>query len=172
MNINIRQATVNDAAQLLHIATTTFTEAFAAQNTEEDLRDYLQKHLYLEKIREELEHPGATFFLAFDGEDLIGYTKLNSGAAQTEPQGDDALEIERIYILAAYYGKDVGRQLLDTGFRYARDKGYKKIWLGVWEENQRALAFYKKEGFEAFGEHVFMLGASKQTDMLMQRMLA
>ncbi|MBW8683009.1 GNAT family N-acetyltransferase [Chitinophaga rhizophila] len=172
MNIRIRQASAEDAAAIVKIGAATFIEAFAAFNTTEGIQDYISKNFYEEKILEELNCPGSVFFLAFDADTVIGYTKLNTGDAQTEPQGADALEIERIYVSAAYYGKAVGQLLMDTGINYARQAGYRRIWLGVWEENQRALAFYRKVGFVPFGTHVFTIGKSDQTDIMMQQILA
>jgi ribosomal protein S18 acetylase RimI-like enzyme len=97
--------------------------------------------------------------------------KLNEGGAQTELQKEDSFEIERIYVLSDFQGKGIGRQLLEKAIQMAKEKKASYIWLGVWEENKRAIQFYKKNGFIAFDEHYFMLGDDKQTDIMMKLMV-
>ena len=84
---------------------------------------------------------------------------------------EKALEIERIYAVREYIGKNVGKVLLDDCLQWAKQQGSTVVWLGVWEHNPRAIAFYKKWGFEKFGEHKFVLGTDSQIDWLMKREL-
>lgn len=58
--------------------------------------------------------------------------------------------------------------LYEKALQIAKHKNTAYIWLGVWEENPRAISFYKKNGFEAFDNHVFILGNEEQTDILMK----
>lgn len=102
----------------------------------------------------------------------MGYLKLNTAHAQTEPQAADALEIERIYVLSSYHGGGVGQALYHHAMSVAEDRKASYVWLGVWEHNHRALRFYEKNGFIAFGTHIFQLGNDQQTDILMKKSVA
>jgi len=99
---------------------------------------------------------------------VIGYLKLNFGQAQTELQDEKALEIERIYVIKEFHGKDVGQLLYNKALQIARQKIVEYIWLGVWEENRRAINFYTKNGFVEFDKHIFKLGNEVQTDKMMK----
>jgi ribosomal protein S18 acetylase RimI-like enzyme len=101
-------------------------------------------------------------------EKVIGYLKLNMGGSQTELKDNDALEIERIYVLKDFHGKKVGQLLFDKAITIAKEQQVAYVWLGVWEENKRALQFYTKNGFVEFDQHIFVLGDEAQTDIMMK----
>jgi ribosomal protein S18 acetylase RimI-like enzyme len=166
--IQIRKATLNDISVLQKISIQTFTETFAAVNTPENINSYITEKLNIEQLSKELKHPSSEFFIAILNDEVVGYLKLNSGEAQTEPQDYNALEIHRIYVLQTYHGKNIGQQLLDFALQMGHHKQASYIWLGVWEENHRALKFYKKNGFIEFDKHIFLMGDDQQTDLLMQ----
>ena len=94
--------------------------------------------------------------------------KINVGSAQTELKDDKALEIERIYVISKFQGKKIGQLLYDYALDLAMQGKYDYIWLGVWEENQKAIKFYTKNGFVEFDKHVFRLGNDEQTDIMMK----
>jgi ribosomal protein S18 acetylase RimI-like enzyme len=102
------------------------------------------------------------------GQDVIGYLKLNVGASQTEVKDNDAIEIERIYVLKSFQGKRVGQLLFDKAIQIAKEQNAEFVWLGVWEENKKAIQFYTKNGFVEFDQHVFVLGDEAQTDIMMK----
>ncbi len=108
------------------------------------------------------------FFATVNGE-VAAYMKLNHGSAQTQPQGSEAIELERLSVDSAFHGLAVAPCLLATAFELVRSLGRERMWLGVWEENARAIAFYEKHGFATFSEHVFRPGADAQRDLLMHR---
>jgi ribosomal protein S18 acetylase RimI-like enzyme len=167
-NITIQKVTLSDIDQLQKISIHTFSETFAAVNTEENMKKYLEEGFSLEKLTSELNDKNAECYFATLDNDVIGYLKLNFGASQTELQDDKALEIERIYVLKAFHGKKVGQMLYDKAIEIARQKNADYVWLGVWEENTRAIKFYEKNGFVAFDKHIFMLGDDEQTDIMMK----
>jgi diamine N-acetyltransferase len=103
---------------------------------------------------------------------VVGYLKVNTGAAQTEPTGENTLEIERTYVLQQYHGQQVGQRLFDQALQLARQAQTDFVWLGVWEEHRRAIRFYQKNGFVEFAKHGFRLGDEEQTDIMMKRPLA
>jgi len=98
----------------------------------------------------------------------LAYLKINETDAQTEKRAEASLEIERIYVLLADQGKGIGELLLDFSIQVTKEKGFNLIWLGVWEQNKKALQFYEKNGFKFFGKHSFFLGLDEQTDLLME----
>ncbi len=170
-NIAIKRVTIRDIDRLRWIGRQTFHETFAPHNSEENLQKYLEERFSVEKLTSELNDADSEFYFATSGDQVIGYLKVNSGRAQTELQDESALEVERIYVLKDFYGKKVGQRLLDRAIRIASEKQARYIWLGVWENNTRALRFYEKNGFAAFDTHIFRVGDDEQTDILMKRML-
>lgn len=170
-SIEIKKVTIKDIAQLQKIGRQTFHETFSAGNTEANMTKYLDEGFSIEKLRDELSDKNAEFYFATLGDNVIGYLKLNFGQSQTELQDDKALEIERIYVLKDFHGKNVGQLLCDQAIQIAGQKNADYVWLGVWEENPRAINFYRKNGFEEFDKHVFKLGDDEQTDIMMKRKL-
>ncbi len=153
---------------LQEIGIRTFSETFEEINTAEDMQMYLEQKFNLQQILKEYENPESEFYLAWVNGKIAGYLKINTGSAQNESFMPHALEVERIYVLKEFYGKGIGQFLLDKAIEIARQKQVSDVWLGVWEDNYRAIRFYEKNGFERFDSHAFMLGDSVQTDDLMK----
>ncbi len=168
INIDIQKVTLENIDQLQQICRQTFFETFSSGNTEENMKKYLDEELSITKLTTELNDNNAEFYFAMHDEKVIGYLKLNFGQSQTELQDEKAIEIERIYVLKEYQGKSVGQILYDIAIQIARKKCAEYIWLGVWEENSKAINFYKKNGFVEFDKHVFKLGNDEQTDIMMK----
>ena len=167
--MHIRQLTLADLDQLQSISRTTFHETFAADNSEADMAHYLEHNLSASRLAQELVNPESRFYFAEDDDgNALGYLKTNTGAAQSEPQDPQALEIERIYVLSAHHGQGVGAALYRQARHDAEQQGAPYLWLGVWEHNRSALQFYQKHGFTAFASHTFTLGSDAQTDILMK----
>jgi len=167
-NLHIRQATILDLATLQSVGRQTFAETYSDGNSAENMTMYLAEGFSEEKLGAEIQHPESAFYLAYVNEEVIGYLKINYGAAQSEVQDPRALEIERIYVLKEYQGKQVGVRLCEQALAIAFDRKAPFIWLGVWEKNPRAIRFYQKQGFVEFGEHIFQLGDDAQRDVLMK----
>ena len=167
-NITVQKVTLNNIKQLQEIGRKTFYETFAGSNTEEDMQKYLDESFAETKLTEELTDPNSEFYFAILDDNVIGYLKVNFGQSQTELKDDKALEIERIYVPKEFHGKKVGQILYDKALQVARQKNADYVWLGVWEENPRAISFYKKNGFVEFDKHIFKLGNDEQTDIMMK----
>ena len=170
-NIDLTKVTLNDIDQLQKIGKQTFHETFSASNTEENMKKYLDEGFTTEKLTAELNHKNSEFYFAIHNNTVIGYLKLNFGLSQTELQDDKALEIERIYVSKEFHGKKVGQLLYEKAIQTAKQTNANYVWLGVWEENQRAIHFYKKNGFVEFDKHIFKLGDDEQTDIMMKLQL-
>lgn len=170
-NIDLTKVTLNDIDQLQKIGKQTFHETFSASNTEENMKKYLNEGFTTEKLTAELNDKNSEFFFAKHNNTVIGYLKLNFGQSQTELKDDKALEIERIYVAKEFHGKKVGQLLYEKAIQTAQQTNANYVWLGVWEENQRAIHFYKKNGFIEFDKHIFKLGDDEQTDIMMKLQL-
>jgi ribosomal protein S18 acetylase RimI-like enzyme len=171
MKIDVKEVTINEILLLQSIGIQTFSETFAVSNTEENMSNYLKEGFSIEKLTGEINNVHSKFYFALDLGRVIGYLKLNFGASQTELKDSQALEIERIYVLNEYQGKKVGQLLYDKAIQVATQMQVDYVWLGVWEENQRALSFYRKNGFVEFDKHIFKLGDDEQTDIMMKLQL-
>ena len=166
--MQIRKLDITDLENLQKISITTFRETFEEVNSEEDMQKYLDENLSLERLKSELENLDSEFYFIENENKNLGYLKLNFGNAQTEKVEENHFEIERIYVLKAFLGQKIGQILFDKAIEIGREKNLEYVWLGVWEENHRAIKFYEKNGFEIFGKHDFVLGEDVQTDLLMK----
>ncbi|WP_426063754.1 GNAT family N-acetyltransferase [Flavobacterium sp. DSP2-3-1] len=166
--IEIRKSTVSDLETIQNISIHTFKETFAAVNTPENIANYVKENFNSEQLKNELNNDNSQFYVAYSNAEAVGYLKINFGDAQTESINENALEVQRIYVLQKFHGKNIGQLLLDKVKKIAKSSGVDSVWLGVWEENHRALRFYTKNGFVVFDKHVFIMGNDEQTDLLMQ----
>ncbi len=169
--VQITKVGERDLYVLQDIARQTFLEAFAAGNSEENMNQYLDTAFSLQALESELRNPHSFFYFAKLGDQVIGYLKVNTGPAQTELQDQNSLEIERIYLLQSYLGKRVGQLLYEKAVEIAVANKVSFIWLGVWEKNLHAIGFYKRNGFEEFDRHLFIVGNDPQTDIMMKKPL-
>jgi ribosomal protein S18 acetylase RimI-like enzyme len=168
LNITVEQINISHLAALQQIGRQTFSETFAESNTAENMSKYLEEAYSYEKLSAELNDTNSIFYFAMMDQSVIGYLKLNFGASQTELKDNNALEIERIYVLKEFHGKKVGQFLFDKAIEIAKEYHVAYVWLGVWENNKRALQFYTKNGFVEFDQHIFVLGDEAQTDIMMK----
>lgn len=164
----IRKISAGDLESLQSISRQTFSETFSLDNTPENMEKYLSENFSREKLTAELNDPYSEFYFAEKNHRVIGYLKINRGPSQTALQDDISLEIERIYVLKEFHGQEAGKILFDTAVKRAKELHATYIWLGVWEKNPRAIAFYRKNGFVEFDKHIFVLGDDEQTDIMMR----
>jgi ribosomal protein S18 acetylase RimI-like enzyme len=168
-NIDIRQATVADIDILLDLSSDTFYQAFATQNTSDNMSAYMTSAFTKEQLYEELTDSSCIFFLAFLEDEIAGYCKLRKNKKHEALQAYQAIEIHRLYVLKTMIGKKIGKRLMEKCLEFARENNYEVVWLGVWEHNSHAIAFYKNWGFNIFSSYVFRLGNEDQTDYLMKK---
>lgn len=170
-DLHITRASVAELKRVQQIGRQTFFETFSSANTEADMAKYLAEKFSEDQLTKELCDGNSEFYLAILKDEVVGYLKVNFSASQTEIKDENALEIERIYVLKVFHGKAVGQKLYQKALEIARQRNLKYIWLGVWEENPRAIRFYEKNGFTVFDKHIFRLGEDEQTDLLMKLQL-
>lgn len=169
--LSIRPAHLSDLAAVLSVAKTTFLETWEKLNTPEDMAMYLAEKFTENNMAAELSDPHNRFLLALAGERVVGYAKLRTSKIPDALKGRKCIEIERMYILKECKGMEIGSALMKQCLQYAAENQYETVWLGVWNENP-AVRFYEKWGFEWFGFHTFILGNDHQRDELMKRDLA
>ena len=168
---SIRRATERDADLLSELGAKTFYEAFATQNTPENMSAYLAATFGVAKQRDELADPQNTFLIVENDGVAVGYAHLRAAKPPASVSDPNAIELVRLYVSSTFQGGGVGARLMDACFTHAQQAGHKTIWLGVWEHNTRAQAFYRRLNFSKVGEHAFQLGADRQLDWLMERPL-
>ena len=166
--MNIRTAKISDLNILKEIGKRTFIETFASENSSKNMTEYLESAFTTEKLMSELTNMNSEFYFAEMEGEVVGYLKINFNDSQTELKVSNALEIERIYVLKEFHSKKVGQLLYDKAIEIAKNKNLKNVWLGVWEQNPRAIRFYEKNGFKVFDKHIFKLGEDEQTDIMMK----
>lgn len=169
MNITIRACKLEDIEVLQQISYETFNETFRDQNSPENIDHYLEKSFNIPQLEKELINPSSQFFFAYIDHDLAGYLKINTDQAQSEAISEDSLEIERIYIKQSFQKHGVGKRLFHHALQIAQQQDKQQIWLGVWEKNEKAIAFYQKIGFVPTGQHSFYMGDEQQTDLIMTK---
>lgn len=175
MNANespsIRRATVDDAMRLTELAARTFWDTFAVSNKVEDMQAYMSSAFTVTQIASEIADPLAKFFVAEISGESAGYAKLYAGEIPDCVTGTKPIELARLYVSQDYLGKGVGQLLMQACIDEALKNGCQTMFLGVWEHNERAKAFYRKQGFREIGTHAFILGEDHQTDLWMERAL-
>lgn len=171
MTIKIRSCTLEDLTTLQAISIETYKETFDAFNTIENMRVYLEEAYNTKKLTNELTRTDSDFYFIYVADQLAGYLKVNTGAAQTEEMLEASLEVERIYVRASFKRRGLGNLLIAKAIQLAEDKKKTAIWLGVWEHNEPAKLFYTKMGFVQTGAHSFFMGDDEQTDYILIKQL-
>jgi len=167
----LRRATPDDAALLAALAEATFRDTFADDNAPDDMEAYVREAFALDRVRADLSDDAHTTLLAFvDGTaSPVGYATMRDVPPHPRVAGPAPVELQRLYVTRPAIGHGVGAALMQASLDAAQEAGFATLWLGVWERNARAIAFYERWGFEAVGEHVFRLGTDEQRDWVMVR---
>jgi ribosomal protein S18 acetylase RimI-like enzyme len=165
--IIIRPAKSSDAASLAALAERTFRETFAIDNTEENINLHCAQKFSVETQGEEIADPHLTTLLAEVAGELVGFAQLRLAHAATSVKGDRPAELHRIYVSSEWHGRGVANELMRAVYATAAQAGTDCIWLGVWERNLKAIAFYRKCGFAVVGNHPFVLGRDRQRDLIL-----
>ncbi len=170
-SIKIRRAELQDAEMLTELCWKTFWDAFHdnPKNAPDDLADYMNSAFNVGQIEGELADENAIFLVAEIKDEAVGYAKLLLDSRESEIIAEKSIELNRLYSKQEFLGKGVGKSLIEKCLEEAEKHNCDTMWLGVWEFNPRAQAFYRKYGFYEVGKHIFQLGLDAQTDLLMQK---
>jgi ribosomal protein S18 acetylase RimI-like enzyme len=161
---SVRRGVAGDAAALAELAARTFVDTFGHANDPADMANYLASAYGVRQQSAELEDPDVVTLLAFRGDRLVGYAQVRRRPPPACVVAERPIELRRFYIDRAEHGRGVARALMDEAHRAVRALGGQHVWLGVWERNARAIAFYRKRGFVRVGSHDFYVGSDRQTD--------
>lgn len=169
-SLRIRRAAWDDAARLTAFASRIFDETFGPTNHRDDMAAYLAEAFTVERQRAEIADEASIVLLADTSSDtLAGYAHVAPSDVPDDVRGPEPIELKRFYVDTAWQGRGIASRLMQATIDAAVARGARTRWLGVWEHNPRAIAFYRKCGFETVGSHDFMLGRDRQTDLLMSR---
>ncbi len=169
--ITIRYATPQDASLIADISRQTFYDFFGPQNTEENMDKFLNEQFTKETLMQEVGASHNIFLLAYFDKEPVGYARLRENNVPPELGNTYAMELARLYAVQLAIGKGVGSALMHRCINISYEKNFPVIWLGVWKQNQKAIQFYQRWGFEIFAEHDFILGNDIQKDWLMKKNL-
>ena len=167
--IEIKPAQVSDAILLAELGRKTFVETFSKDNRAEDMDLYIKQTFGADRQLEEIQDPRRRIAIAWIGTTAVGFYHLLFGPADPAVKGAKPIELLRLYVDSKWHGKGVAAALMERCIEVGRREGFATIWLGVWERNFRAQAFYRKYSFAVVGAHGFTLGTDKQTDLVMSR---
>ena len=168
----IRRATTEDAALLADLGARLFEQTFGAVNSPDDMQHYLARAFSAEVQRTEIADPDRAVFVGFDeGGTAVGYAIARRGSRANGIVSERPIEVQRIYVDRSLHGRGVGDALMNSCVGQAREWNGDVLWLGVWQENPRAIAFYKRSGFMVVGVQEFTLGRDLQHDFVMARPL-
>jgi ribosomal protein S18 acetylase RimI-like enzyme len=163
----IRPAKSTDAASLAAIAERTFRETFAVDNSEENIDLHCARKFSVQIQGDEISDPQLITLLAEVAGELVGFAQLRLAHAAACIKGDRPAELHRLYVSSEWHGRGVANELMRAVCAAAAQAGNDCIWLGVWEKNLKAIAFYRKCGFAVVGDHPFVLGRDRQRDLVL-----
>lgn len=160
--------TPRDAARLAEFGARTFFESFAADNDPEDMRVHLESAWAPARQLAELESPDIdTLIVEGDAGQWLAFAQLRAGKVSQGVPTEGSIELWRFYVDRRWHGQGVAASLMAAAKQRARTRGATTMWLGVWERNERAKAFYAKHGFGKVGSQVFVVGTDPQSDHVM-----
>ena len=169
--MKIRHGVASDAFLLAALARDTFFDTFAATNDAGDMAIHLERAYGVAQQAAELAEPLiVTLLVEVDGQ-AIGYAQVREGEVPRCVAGARAIELWRFYLLRQWHGQGIAQALMDRVRVEAAARGAATLWLGVWDQNPRAQAFYRKCGFVDVGDHVFLFGTDPQRDLVMEAKL-
>ena len=164
-----REGTLDDAAALAEFGARAFAETFAGDNDPSDMAAYLPTAYGEALQRAELLDHRVEFWVVEQHGALAAYAMLRIGGTDPSVHAQRPLQIERFYVDATWHGRGIAGALMSRAFERAHAHHADALWLGVWERNARAIAFYQRWGFRIVGDHVFQLGTDAQRDLIMER---
>ena len=165
----IRAATTADIPALSALGARTFTETFGADNTPDDLAEFLRVTWAPSIQADEFADPALHYLVADAAGELVAFALLRTGDAPACVPDGNAVELKRIYVVQSLHGSGLAQRLLAAAIAAAHAHSSSAMYLGVWERNARAIQFYQRQGFSAVGDTIFTVGSDPQRDIVMYR---
>jgi diamine N-acetyltransferase len=157
----IRLAEISDAEPLSGFVAHVFRTTYSSSTAASDLDAYIRKNFAPEVQAAEIADPESATFLAIADGAIVGYTHMT---VETQTSA----RLNRIYIDAAWQGSGLANALVDAVVKTSKQRGASRLGLTVFEQNPRAIAFYRRVGFVTTGQTIFVVGDDPQTDLLME----
>ena len=165
--MQIRRGVPDDAPALAAFAERTFVETFGSDNDPRDMEAFVERTYGVAQQTAELTDPGVTTLLAHRDGKLVAFAQIRRHVPPPCVSDATSIELRRFYVDRPAQGTGVAQLLMAAVFDAARGAGARHVWLGVWERNLRAIAFYRKAGFTDVGSQPFVLGSDHQNDRVM-----
>lgn len=167
VKLQISRGGVDDAAELAEFAAHTFEDTFSADNNSEDLQTHLSTNYGVDQQSAELADPNVTTILVRSSGALIAYAQVRHSPPPSCVTDGAPIELHRFYVDRQAHGTGLAASLMLEVHQAAHEFGASQIWLGVWERNSRAIAFYRKAGFVDIGSQFYMVGPDRQVDRVL-----
>ncbi len=162
-------ATPDDVPVLCHLGATTFRETYRTISDPREVDEYADEHFTVDKITAWFRKPCARTLLALVDGRPAGYAHLRHARVPACVDDRKAIELSRLYLLATAQGSGLGGAMMDAVLAHARELEARTIWLGAYDRNVKALAFYARRGFVQVGTHAFEFGDQVYADPVLTR---
>ena len=170
--IKTRLAEKKDAEYIALLARITFTETFGHFfRDRQDLLNYYDSTFSVEKIERSISKSNNIYWISFIDRLPVGYAKLKLNSKSEFIESENICQLQKIYVLKDFLSMKIGLELQNLLLEKAKELEFEKIWLSVLNSNERALNFYKKNGFEKIGNHDFQIGKENFDFMAMEKEL-
>jgi diamine N-acetyltransferase len=168
MSVTVRAATPSDAAALAGFGAETFLNTFGHLYSEDDKSFFLEERFSQARTLADIAEAGRYLQLAFQGDTMVGFLdcgRLGLPVAEPEPQ---SVEVYRLYLAPSQFGTGLAGRLMAMAIDWARTQKAPALYLGVFNANHRAKAFYTKFGFEIVGAYHFKVGNTLDDERIMR----
>jgi diamine N-acetyltransferase len=169
MMIRIKKAAFTDAAIISVLGKQTFQETFRDLFTADELNEYLENTFGIKKLEDSLLRPWNIFGIVYYSDMPVGYYKVKIGSGYDDPEVNNPVQLQKIYVLKDYLDKKLGKALLEDIFALQEIKACDMIWLVVLHSNGRAIRFYENNGFGKLKKYYHRIGAHDLEYDLMTR---
>ena len=153
----IIKATLKDAQLLSIIGKAAFLVAHGHSAPKKDIDNYVSQNFNEENFKKELSDVKNEYYLIYSDAKIAGYSKVILNSKNENISSENITLLSRLYLLEAFYGLNLGKELFNFNVNLSKENNQKGIWLAVWVENQRAISFYEKRGFIKVGKFDFKI---------------
>jgi ribosomal protein S18 acetylase RimI-like enzyme len=166
-SINLRLANLDDVTNLVVLKQQVWVSTYAIEGIQKEYSVYLLDIFTLENEKAILEDQHKfTLIAEFKGH-LIGCAEVNLNPSESIPQIENIPEISRLYVLERFCGKGIGKMLLNETISALKKINYNGVWLSAYHKNQRAINFYKQNGFNDIGKLLFDMNGNKYENRIL-----
>ncbi|WP_195806632.1 GNAT family N-acetyltransferase [Winogradskyella helgolandensis] len=159
--IKIVKASIEHSELIAEIGKIAFLESHGNSASAEDINSFISKTYNKEAISKEFEDVKTQYHMIYFNDKVAGFSKIELSTSNKDITELDITKLDRIYLLKEYYGQNLGSELFDFNIHLSKKQNQKGIWLAVWVDNQRAISFYTKIGFQIVGKYNFKISETR-----------